>query len=116
MLNKIQPLRERRFLSMATRTTTVTATAAATPPTVPPTTEDIELGAASDGAEVELVFSLNGYTFLLKALCFCELFFLRDNYQCTVKQNRTINVVTICSLKVCLQMASRFITVIYQTI
>jgi len=54
MLYEIQPLRERRFLSTARTTTTVTTTAAATPPTVPPTTKDIELGAASDDAEVEL--------------------------------------------------------------
>jgi len=56
MLNEIQPLWERRFLSTARTTTTVTATAAAEPPTAPPTTEDIELGAVSDDAEVELAF------------------------------------------------------------
>jgi len=61
ILNEIQPLRERRFLSTARTTTkTVATTAAATPPTAPPTTEDIELGAVSDDAEVELVLSLNG--------------------------------------------------------
>ena len=54
MLNEIQPLAKRRFLSTTRTTTTVAAIAAATPTTAPPTTEDIELGAVSDDAAVEL--------------------------------------------------------------
>ena len=62
MLNEMQPLSTRRFLSTArTTTTTVTATAAATPPTAPPTTEDIELAAVSDDAEVELTFKFKQF-------------------------------------------------------
>ena len=58
----------------------------------------------------------HGLTHFSSNQCVFANSFLRDNYQYTVKQNRTIYVVTIYSLKVCLQMAIRFITVIYQPI
>ena len=88
MLNYIQPVLKRRFLSTARTTTTVTTTAAATPPTAPPMTEDIELGGVSDDAEVELTYKLKRlhicihlirllFSFSLKQCVLCELFFIK---------------------------------------
>jgi len=116
MLNEIQPLRKRRFLSTARTTTTVTATAAATPPTTPPTTEDIELGAVSDDAEVELAFKCKRLHISPQSIVFLRTIFLKRQLPIHSQTESNFYVVSIYSLKVCLQMAIRFMTVIYQII
>ena len=87
MLNEIQPLSKRRFLSTTrTTTSTVTATAAATPPTVPPTTEDIELGVVSDDAEVELAFKFKRLHICIHVHSIRVLFSFSSK-QCVLKDN-----------------------------